>query len=168
MPTVIVVLDSRRVSRALSVEAHELGRVRLQTQAWLDERAWALSGDVVCERGVRGRDDAPSVRSVAWQICGPTIFASEATRWILPGEAHLIDAGGARWRLPPEHVDAMGIRRVLREATLATGVSRPRHHARRTGVVRPRRVTRSRGAVRPARSARGMRPTPSVHPRSLR
>jgi len=124
MPTLVVVLDSRRVQRSLCVDEHDFARVRRELQAWLDARAWVLESDVVRELGTRGRDDAPSLRSVAWQICGPTIYASEATRWVLPGEAHLIDAAGARWRLPPEHVEAMGIRRVLHEATIAAGVGR--------------------------------------------
>jgi hypothetical protein len=120
MPTMLVVLDSRRITRALQVDVLALDRVRREMQAWLDARVWVLDGDLVRELVVQKADEPtsrrPSLRALDWQICGPTTQASPDTRWVLPGEAHLFDERG-RWRLPPERVEAMGVRRTLRDAT---------------------------------------------------
>jgi|GEM_PF-4208154 len=115
MPTILVVLDTRRVTRVLGVDVYALDRVRREVQAWLDARAWVLDGELVRELVSGATAERASVRSLAWQICGPTVHASAETRWVLPGEAHLFDERG-RWRLPPERVEAMGVRRTLRDA----------------------------------------------------
>jgi len=115
MPTILVVLDTRRITRVLGVDVDALDRVRREVQAWLDARAWVLDGELVRELVTGATAERASVRSLAWQICGPTMHASAETRWVLPGEAHLFDERG-RWRLPPERVKAMGVRRTLRDA----------------------------------------------------
>lgn len=115
MPTILVVLDTRRITRVLGVDIYALDRVRRQVQAWFDARAWVLDGELVRELVAGAHRERAPVRSLDWQICGPTVHASAETRWVLPGEAHLFDERG-RWRLPPERVEALGVRRTLRDA----------------------------------------------------
>ena len=125
MPTVIIVLQTSRVLRTLDVGtgAPELEQLRNEIQAWFDARAWRLEYDAPRPGGPRRQAKvrelpAGAVGSLRWDIRGPVDHGCEATGWILPGEARLIDEGAQVRRLPPEQVDVMGVRRALGEATL--------------------------------------------------
>ena len=122
MLTIIIVLQKSRVLRALDVNELALEGVRAEVQAWFDARSWLLEHDAP-----RPGDPRPHAQvralpagaqgSLRWDVHGPADRGCEATGWILPGEARLVDERARVQRLPPEQVDAMGIRRVLGEAT---------------------------------------------------
>ncbi len=125
VPTIIIVLQTSRVLRALDVGAGapELDHLRAEVQAWFDARAWSLEHDGPRlgepRRQAKVRElPAGAVGSLRWEIRGPADHGCEATGWILPGEARLVDEAAQVRRLPPEQVDAMGVRRALGEATV--------------------------------------------------
>jgi hypothetical protein len=120
--TIIIVLQKSRVLRALDIRELDVDRVRVEVQAWLDARAWLLEHDAPrpgdAHPHAQVRELPPGARgSLRWDVRGPVDHGCEATGWVLPGEARLVDERAQVRRLPPEQVDAMGIRRVIGEAT---------------------------------------------------
>ena len=119
--TILIVLQKRRILRALEVNEFEPERVRAEIQAWFDGRAWLLEHDAP-----RAGDPRPHAQvrelpagargSLRWDVRGPSEGDAQRRDGILPGEVRLVDERARVQRLPPELVDAMGIRRVLGDA----------------------------------------------------
>ena len=115
MPTIIIVLQTSRVLRTLDVGAGapELEQLRAELQAWFDARLWRLEHDGPRlgepRRQAKVRElRAGAVGSLRWEIRGPADHGCEATGWILPGEARLVDEAAQVTRLPAEQADARG------------------------------------------------------------